>query len=100
MFIQHETTANTLVVTLTMLALHPEEQERVYSCIRNVVGDREIVSDQHEPRLSSISVCQLGIRRLQGSPTRATLFLRSSEAVSCVGKLTLFEAMNTNGNDF
>ncbi|EIN04147.1 cytochrome P450 [Punctularia strigosozonata HHB-11173 SS5] len=41
LFAGHETTAHTLVVTLALLAVHPEEQERIYRHVSDVVGDRE-----------------------------------------------------------
>ncbi|KAK7677523.1 hypothetical protein QCA50_019529 [Cerrena zonata] len=41
LFAGHETTAHTLVVTLALLALYPDEQDRVYNHIKNVLGDSE-----------------------------------------------------------
>lgn len=44
--IQHETTAGTLVVTLALLAMHQDEQERIHEFIRSILGDREPVRFQ------------------------------------------------------
>lgn len=41
---QHETTAHALVTALALLAIDPDEQERVHAHIMSTVGDREIVS--------------------------------------------------------
>ncbi|KZT39771.1 cytochrome P450 [Sistotremastrum suecicum HHB10207 ss-3] len=41
----HETTAHTLCYTLGMLALYPDEQEKLHKHIKSIIGDREPTYD-------------------------------------------------------
>ncbi|KZT39759.1 cytochrome P450 [Sistotremastrum suecicum HHB10207 ss-3] len=41
----HETTAHTLCYTLGMLALYPDEQEKLYQHVKSVIGDRRPTYD-------------------------------------------------------
>ncbi|KAI0080522.1 cytochrome P450 [Panus rudis PR-1116 ss-1] len=47
LFAGHETTAHTLVVTLALLGMYPEEQERVYAHIKATIGDSDPTYDQY-----------------------------------------------------
>ncbi|EJD03280.1 cytochrome P450 [Fomitiporia mediterranea MF3/22] len=55
-FAGHETTANTLVMTLSLLALHPDKQDWVYSSIKAVIGDRTPTFDDYD-ELSAVLGC-------------------------------------------
>ncbi|KAG8881116.1 hypothetical protein FRB97_000168 [Tulasnella sp. 331] len=43
----YETTAHTLTFVLGLLALEPDEQERLHQHIQTVLGDRELLFDDH-----------------------------------------------------
>ncbi|EJD03263.1 cytochrome P450 [Fomitiporia mediterranea MF3/22] len=55
-FAGHETSANSLAVTLALLALYPEEQDWVYRSIVDVVGDRELTFDDFD-KLDGVLAC-------------------------------------------
>ncbi|KAF8592132.1 cytochrome P450 [Ramaria rubella] len=48
LFAGHETTAHTLAVTLILLGLYEEEQERVHTNIKNIVDDRLPVFEDYD----------------------------------------------------
>lgn len=62
--LQHETTAHTMVATLTLLATHQDEQQRIYKFIRSVAGDRHLVCSGSFPILFVISLHDTDLRGL------------------------------------
>lgn len=63
-----------MAVTLALLAINQEEQERVYRHIMNTVGLRDLVSQARTVAGAMISNFLLELRRLQQAGTRPALF--------------------------
>ncbi|EJD03281.1 cytochrome P450 [Fomitiporia mediterranea MF3/22] len=61
-FAGHETTANTLGMTLSLLALHPDKQEWVYNSIKDVVGDRTPTFDDYDALIAVLGCFFEGMR--------------------------------------
>ncbi|KAL5485009.1 hypothetical protein ACEPAI_7651 [Sanghuangporus weigelae] len=55
-FAGHETTANTLSMALSLLALYPDKQEWVYNTIKSAIGDRSPTFEDYD-NLTGVLAC-------------------------------------------
>ncbi|KZO91213.1 cytochrome P450 [Calocera viscosa TUFC12733] len=77
LFAGHETSAKTMAATLGMLAIHPEEQEKVYAHVRKLLaGGRDPTFDDFDA-LRPVQACLMEALRL--FPTGALIIRQPTE---------------------